>query len=91
MAIGVMDIARSEFGLRIPEDLRVAGFDNSIVGSWQSYNLTSVDQNVPEMIDLAIKIILRQLRGDGGQGGEHLQVQGKLIVRRSTSGSDLGG
>jgi len=91
MAIGVIDIARSEFGLRIPKDLRVAGFDNSIVGSWQSYNLTSVDQNISHMVDLAIKIVTRQLRGDGGQGGEHLQVQGKLIVRRSTSGSDLGG
>jgi len=84
MAIGVIDIARAEFGLKIPEDLRVAGFDNSIIGSWQSYNLTSVDQNVPQMIELAVKSVLDQLRGEGGQGGEHLQVQGKLIVRQST-------
>ncbi|RWF85515.1 MAG: LacI family transcriptional regulator [Mesorhizobium sp.] len=84
MAIGTIDIARTEFGLRIPVDLRVAGFDNSIIGSWQSYNLTSVDQNVTQMIDLAVKSVIRQLRGGADRGGQHLQVQGKLIIRQST-------
>ncbi|BCP52253.1 LacI family transcriptional regulator [Kaistia sp. 32K] len=85
MAMGVVDVARSEFGLRVPEDLRVAGFDNSAVGSWQSYSLTTVDQNIPQMIDLAVEIVLRQLRGEGGPTGQHLQVKGTLIVRHSTS------
>jgi len=87
MAIGVIDVARTEFGLRIPEDLRVAGFDNSAVGSWQSYALTTVDQNIAQMIDLAVKSVFGQLRNHERALGEHLQVNGKLIVRHSTLAS----
>ncbi|NKC05078.1 substrate-binding domain-containing protein [Ochrobactrum haematophilum] len=66
MAIGVIDIARTEFGLKIPEDLLVAGFDNAVIGSWQSYNLTSVDQNISQMIELAIDNVMRQLAESPG-------------------------
>lgn len=89
MAMGVVDVARTEFGLRIPDDLRVAGFDNSVVGSWPSYSLTTVDQNTSQMIDLAIENVLSQLRGEVERTGEHIHVQGTLIVRRSTSPAKL--
>ncbi|WP_171058705.1 LacI family DNA-binding transcriptional regulator [Brucella haematophila] len=87
MAIGVIDIARTEFGLKIPEDLLVAGFDNAVIGSWQSYNLTSVDQNISQMIELAIDNVMRQLRGEPGLTGQHLHVTGTLVVRQSTNAS----
>lgn len=84
MAIGVMDVARADFGIRVPDDILVAGFDNSIVGSWQSYSLTSVDQNVEQMVELAVKYILRALEGDGAEAGQFFEVQGRLVVRDST-------
>ncbi|BCP52257.1 transcriptional regulator [Kaistia sp. 32K] len=87
MAIGLMDVARSEFGLRVPDDLLVAGFDNSVVGAWQSYRLTSVDQNVEQMVELAVHYIQRALEDDGKEAGQFFQVQGKLVVRESTGRS----
>ena len=51
MAFGVMDAARDEFGLRIPHDLKVCGFDNSSLASWSSYDLTSVDQDIAAMVE----------------------------------------
>ncbi|MBY5760247.1 LacI family transcriptional regulator [Rhizobium leguminosarum] len=84
MAIGFMDVGRGEFGLRIPDDLLVAGFDNSVVGSWKSYSLTSVDQNVEQMVELAVNSIQRALREEGNEAGQFFEVQGKLVVREST-------
>ena len=84
MAFGVMDIARDEFGLRIPQDLRICGFDNSSLASWPSYDLTSVDQDVAAMVDLAIGRILEALAGDAPSTA-HIEVKGRLILRSSTA------
>lgn len=44
LALGFMDGARAEFGLRIPEDLCVIGFDNIEQASWEAYRLTTFEQ-----------------------------------------------
>jgi len=33
MALGVLDVARGKLGLRIPDELSVAGFDNAAPGA----------------------------------------------------------
>lgn len=87
MAFGVMDAARDEFGLRIPHDLKVCGFDNSSLASWSSYDLSSVDQDVGAMVEAAIGRILSALAGGVG-GTPHLEVAGRLEVRSSTRQPD---
>ena len=42
MAMGAMDALRDRFGLRIPKDLLVAGFDNIPEGARAPYRLTTV-------------------------------------------------
>jgi DNA-binding LacI/PurR family transcriptional regulator len=86
MALGFMDVARTRFGIRIPEDMRIAGFDNSALASWPTYELSSVDQNVDEMVRLAIDEVSRRLAGED-TNSRHIEVQGKLCLRRSTLGS----
>lgn len=83
MAFGVMDAARDEFGLAIPRDLKVCGFDNSSLASWSSYDLTTVDQDIPAMIEAAVGRILAALAGEAS-GTPHLEVAGRLVVRSST-------
>jgi DNA-binding LacI/PurR family transcriptional regulator len=83
MAFGVMDAARDEFGLRLPHDLKICGFDNSSLASWSSYDLTSVDQDIPAMVEAAITRILAALAGEA-TGAPHLEVAGRLVVRSST-------
>ncbi|CAI1857393.1 HTH-type transcriptional repressor CytR [Serratia liquefaciens] len=46
LACGFMDEARHRFGLRIPEDLCVAGYDDIPQAAWSSYNLTTFTQPV---------------------------------------------
>ena len=46
-----MDAARQEFGLRIPSDLCVVGFDDIEQAGWEAYRLTTFRQPVEQMGD----------------------------------------
>lgn len=61
MAFAVMDVIRGEFGLRIPEDISVVGYDNVPEAGWPSYNLTTVEQPVEKMITATVDILLEQM------------------------------
>lgn len=49
MAIGCIDTARAEFGLSIPRDLSVTGFDGIASSAWLCYNLTTMRLPIAEM------------------------------------------
>jgi DNA-binding LacI/PurR family transcriptional regulator len=51
LACAAMDVARREFGLRVPEDVSFIGFDNMRQADWLSYKLTTFDQPVEEIAD----------------------------------------
>ena len=82
MAAAAFDVVRVEFGLRVPEDVAIVGYDNSSIAEWPAYSLTSVDQNIPEMARLAVAMLL-----DGGsihRPSCRLTVPSTLVIRRST-------
>jgi DNA-binding LacI/PurR family transcriptional regulator len=84
-AIGAMECARVEYGLRIPEDVMIAGFDDATFSSWPSYSLTTIRQNGAEMVDAAIAA-LKQRWQEGTAGGGRLRlVPGTLCERKSTA------
>ncbi|WP_293854954.1 LacI family DNA-binding transcriptional regulator [uncultured Alsobacter sp.] len=64
-ALGVLDAARHDFGLRVPEDLSVMGFDNIPEADWLSYRLTTFDQPV-EDIAAAVVQLVEEGRDPGG-------------------------
>jgi DNA-binding LacI/PurR family transcriptional regulator len=57
IACGFLDVARHEFGLLIPDEISVIGFDDIEQASWLSYRLTSFSPPVEELaaavVDLA--------------------------------------
>ncbi|MCB1487890.1 MAG: LacI family DNA-binding transcriptional regulator [Bauldia sp.] len=81
MAMGAMDAARHDLGLRIPEDLSVVGFDDAPPAAWPSYDLTTVRQPVDAMIDAGIEMLGS---GDGTPVSGRRVVPGELVVRSST-------
>lgn len=80
MAMAVSDVARTEYGLRVPEDLALAGFDNTAPAASPAYSLTTIDQNMGFMTKRAVDHLLA---GDGVGGGVEL-VGCRLVTRRST-------
>jgi LacI family transcriptional regulator len=78
LAIGAMETIRSEFGLRIPEDMAVVGFDNYELGGTPAFGLTTYEQPRREMVDLIVGMVT------GKRERETMSLPGKLIVRTST-------
>ncbi|MGP9679926.1 LacI family DNA-binding transcriptional regulator [Halomonas sp. AOP27-A1-41] len=83
MAVAVIDTLRAELGLRVPEDVGVVGFDNMPIASWPSYQLTTVEQPLEEMVIEAIRLLLGQI-DTGLVAGESKLLSVVPIVRRST-------
>ncbi|HEV7345572.1 MAG TPA: substrate-binding domain-containing protein [Devosia sp.] len=59
LALGFMDVARIEFGLKIPQDLCVVGFDDIEQAAWHSYQLTTFAQPLEAMASEVVDLLLR--------------------------------
>ena len=82
MAFAVMDVIRSEFGLRVPEDISVVGYDDVPEAAWPAYDLTTVEQPVDEMIAAAAEILLEQME-QKVVNPVHRVAEARLVVRGS--------
>lgn len=83
MALGVMDACRFELGLRVPEDVAVAGFDDVAQAAWPSYALTTLRQPLLRMTQVSVRLLMEQLAG-AAAGGERRLLPAELKVRSST-------
>jgi len=82
MAIGVTK-AMIDHGLRVPDDISVAGFDDSIIGRYFTPTLTTVHIPMDEMIRDAVRILLApDSNVDSAPQSLH---EGSLIVRDSVA------
>jgi DNA-binding LacI/PurR family transcriptional regulator len=82
MAFAVMDEARYRFGLAIPDDVSIVGYNDSRVSSWESYSLTTLEQPVDALVDATVDVLINQIQSRS-QSRRRIQVAGNLIVRRS--------
>ena len=60
MASGAMKYAR-EHGFNLPNDLSVIGFDNVIFANYLYPTLTTIDNPVEEMGEMAAKMVLQDV------------------------------
>jgi DNA-binding LacI/PurR family transcriptional regulator len=84
MAIGALDALRARLGLRAPEDVLVAGFDDVPEASWRAYDLTTVVQDRERMVSEAMSILQSVISSGKSIGGILRLVPGRLIERSST-------
>ena len=82
MAVAVMDVARYEFGLSIPGDLSIVGYDDVGPARWPSYGITSVTQPIVPMVEATVDILMDQI-ASGEIEPLHKLIAGELIVRTS--------
>jgi LacI family transcriptional regulator len=78
-----------EFGLRVPEDISVVGFDDIVAAAYQSPGLTTVQQPLRKMGRMAAESVLRQIVQTDEQAAEHapaqIVIEPELIVRGTTA------
>ena len=85
MAIGCMAAIR-EAGLRIPEDIAVAGFDDVPMARYVSPALTTAGVRIAELGKAALEQLAAQIDGNGdGTPHAHVRIPAELVVRASTA------
>jgi LacI family transcriptional regulator len=78
-AMGVYQVAE-EFGLRIPNDLSVIGFDNIMESKYM--RLTTVDQFISEMGFVATQMLFKLINGES-LDTQVYKMQTQLVIRNS--------
>ena len=71
-------------GMEVPQQISVVGFDDIHAAAFQNPSLTTVRQPLDYMGDMAAKILLERLSGNGSDFEELVTMQPELIVRSST-------
>jgi DNA-binding LacI/PurR family transcriptional regulator len=83
MAVAALTVAKAEFGIKVPEDLAIVGYDNSDQAARPLYQLTTVDQHLDRMARTTIELMMKQLSSDSPQV-EHVVVPATLVERATT-------
>jgi len=82
VAIGFLGAAKT-LGVRIPDEVSVAGIDNIPFGRFTSPALTTVDIQSEFLGEEGMRMLLALIAGDSAVKG-HTKVEPRLVVRDST-------
>lgn len=74
----------SEKGIRVPEDISVTGFDNSVFSSITIPNITTFEVNTEKMSAVAVDALLSKIKTPNEPVGM-IQVKGRIIYKDSVS------
>lgn len=75
-------------GLRVPQDIAVAGFDNTIYANINKPRITTVDQNSFELGSKAMELLFQKIHRRPLEQ-RHIQVSHRLIIQGSTDSHQL--
>jgi DNA-binding LacI/PurR family transcriptional regulator len=82
MAIGAIDSARINFGIEVPQDLSVVGFDGVGPATWLAYQVTTIRQPVRRMTEAAVAMLLERIEQPGLSPEQRL-FAGELLTGSS--------
>jgi LacI family transcriptional regulator len=83
IAIGLIDTLR-QARVRVPEDVSVIGFDNTILARLSSISLTTLSQTGSKLGTLAFETVLSRANGVHAESLVHV-VDPQLVVRGTTA------
>ncbi|MFS0637372.1 LacI family DNA-binding transcriptional regulator [Mesobacillus foraminis] len=82
MAIGAMK-ACYEYGIKIPEQVKVIGYDNISFASFMAPSLSTIDQRKGEIGKLAIQELIRLIQ-NGEEKPKQYRLEPQIVIRQST-------
>lgn len=82
LALGFIDTARQHFSVRVPEDLRVVGFDDIPAAGYDNYQLTTIAQDTHALASTATDLLIERMNAFSGDSRTHV-VPVTAVVRKS--------
>jgi LacI family transcriptional regulator len=83
MAVGALSAARAH-GLRIPEDISIVGFDDTVEAEIAYPPLTTVRQPLKELGRMAVDLLFRLMAGQWSEP-LHVELATRLVARASAA------
>ncbi len=90
LALVVINALRHS-GIKVPDDVLVAGFDNIRLASVANMTLTSASVESSDIARFAIDILTQRLNSSSSSKVRHVRISPRLYVRDSTSRETLKG
>lgn len=84
MAMAVMECIRHEFGLSVPDDVSIVGYDDVELASWPSFSLTTIRQPSNRMVSETIDTLMNAIE-HGNDAPRRVEIEGPLIIRQSAN------
>ncbi|TWD81337.1 LacI family transcriptional regulator [Kribbella amoyensis] len=84
LALGALRVL-AQRGIRVPDDLAVAGFDDIDEARYSTPTLTTVDPGRAQIATTAVELLVERMNGDES-GQREIVAQYQLHVRESTTG-----
>lgn len=82
LASGLIDQARMVYGVNIPEDVSVVGFDDAPLSRWPQYDLTTISQPIETMVTETLEILIDSILYE--KSGVVKKMIPGTLVKRST-------
>lgn len=82
MAIAAINTLRGDYGLEVGTDIGVVGFDNIPESGWEGYKLTTAEQPVKTMVELATSLLIDQINS-GKLKSELIRLPVRIIERQT--------
>ncbi|MED4280287.1 LacI family DNA-binding transcriptional regulator [Priestia megaterium] len=83
LAIGAIQGAR-EFKIKVPRDLSIIGFDDTVLSTICDPPLTTIAQPIHEMSKKVVELLIQEIE-DSKETKQRIVLSPKLVVRASTS------
>lgn len=83
MGLGAL-LVLQENGFKVPEQVKIVGFDNILISQYCNPPLTTIDQDKISLADKACRILLDMISGKGSGNDQHHIVPVKLVERGTT-------
>ena len=82
VALGIIRGIKEE-GLKIPQDISVVGYDNIEFGRVSEPELSTINQPIGELVEEAVKILMKKLKKGYESQEINLVIEPELIIRNS--------
>ena len=88
MALAALDVIRHRFGLRVPDDVAVVGFDDIPQATWPSFDLSTIRQPMNRLVSAAVEDLVAAIEDDLPVRKVRIAPE---LVRRGTTPPPAGG